>query len=195
MNPHRIKRVCLRSTQSLLTASFVIVSVACSTSEKATTTNEVGTTNHNIEVAHSSSRQGTKTESQGNVGGAQPVGQGRAPGASSSAENSAPRAPGGTPIDTSADDAEIKRLEQIADKRKGDAQARLELARAYATRAGRLTQAAQYRSALGDWRRATKLDPSNQEAQNMIATITSIFQQLNREPPAPGEEPPPLPFK
>jgi tetratricopeptide (TPR) repeat protein len=192
-----MKRVSLTRTRNLAAAIFVASGVACSTSENATSTNEVATTNSNIEVAHSSSRKGINTAPQDSVGGnaPHPAGQGRASGASGSPENSAPRSPGGTPIDTAADDAEIKRLEQIADKRKGDAQARLDLARAYAARASRLTQAAQYRSALGDWRRATKLDPSNEEAQNMIATITSIFQQLNREPPAPGEEPPPLPFK
>jgi len=191
-----MKRVNLTLTRNLLTAIFVAGGVACSTSENATSTNEVATTTSNIEVAHSSSRKGINIDPQGGVvgGNAQPAGQGRASSASGGAENPAPRSPGGTPIDTAADDAEIKRLEQVADKRKGDAQARLDLARAYATRASHLTQAAQYRSALGDWRRATKLDPSNEEAQNMIATITSIFQQLNREPPAPGEEPPPLPF-
>lgn len=199
VNSHSMKKIGLNLTGSLLTASLVASSIACGTAENAATTNNATTnnattTNANPEVARSSSQPQPNAEVLPGGFGIRRAGQGNAPKSPDATENSAPRAPGGTPIDTSADDAEIKRLEGIVGKRKADAQARLELARAYATRASRLTQAAQYRSALGDWRRATTLDPSNTEAQNMIATITSIFQQLNREPPAPGEEPPPLPF-
>lgn len=107
----------------------------------------------------------------------------------------APRVAGGTPIDTSAEDAEIKRLEQAIRKQASDAQTEQALARAYAVRAARLTEAQQYRAALGDWRRAVKLDPTNAEAQNMIATITNIMQSMNRPVPASGAEPSPLPFK
>lgn len=194
-----MKRICLNLTRSLLVACFVASGIACGTTENATTTNSsqtniATTTNREPEVAHSSSREFGNVEAIKSRGSTPFAEQQDGSKASSGAEKPAPRAAGGTPIDTAADDAEIKRLEAIVSKPKADAQARLALARAYATRASHLTQAAQYRSALGDWRRATKLDPSNQEAQNMIATITSIFQQLNREPPAPGEEPPPLPF-
>lgn len=189
-----MKRIGFNLTRSLLVACFVASGIACGTTENVTTTNSATTTNRKPEVAHSSSREFGNVEAIESRGSAPFAEQKDDSKASSGAEKPAPRSPGGTPIDTSADDAEIKRLEGIVGKRKADAQARLELARAYVTRASRLTQAAQYRSALGDWRRATKLDPSNTEAQNMIATITSIFQQLNREPPAPGEEPPPLPF-
>jgi hypothetical protein len=140
-----------------------------------------------VETPHSASQPSSLAGS--------PAGQ--SPGASYPAASggAAPRVPGGTPIETSQYDAEIKRLEQALSKRAGDVQTQGELARAYAARAAKLTEAQQYRSALGDWRRTAKLDAANAEAQNMIATITSIMQSMNRPVPAPGEEPPPLPFK
>lgn len=122
---------------------------------------------------------------------------GEIPQASSAAGHSgiAARTPGGTPVDTSLYDAEIKRLEQTLAKRKNDSEMQQELARAYAARAARLTEAQQYRSALGDWRRAAKLNSANEEAHTMIATITGIMRSMNRPVPAPGEEPTPLPYR
>lgn len=144
------------------------------------------TTTQRADVAHSSSPSTFPAQP--------PLGQ--APADSSGAyPAAAPRVPGGTPIETSAYDTEIKRLEQAVSKRANDAQAQQALASAYATRAARLTEAQQYRAALGDWRRAIKLDPANEQAQDMIATITGIMESMNRPVPAPGEEPAPLPFK
>jgi tetratricopeptide (TPR) repeat protein len=103
-------------------------------------------------------------------------------------------APGtGEPIDTSKYDAEIKRLEKQAEMRPGD-EARLALAKAYLARANALTQAKQYRAALGDYRRALRYDPDNEEARQWAATITGILQDMGREVPTEGNEPAPLPL-
>ena len=61
-------------------------------------------------------------------------------------------------------------------------------------RAVALTDARQYASALGDYRRAVKNDPENEEAKNWIDQIITIYGSLGRTPPPEGEEPPPLPF-
>jgi tetratricopeptide (TPR) repeat protein len=100
---------------------------------------------------------------------------------------------GGEAIDTSRYDDEIKRLEKQAEMRPGD-QARLALAKAYLARGNALTQAKQYRAALGDYRRALRYDPDNEEARQWAATITGILQQMGREVPTEGNEPPPLPL-
>ena len=94
---------------------------------------------------------------------------------------------GGTPIDTSALDAEIVKAEKSGDKKA--------LAAAYLTRANALVKAQQYASALGDFRKTVKNDSTNGEAQQWIMQITQIYNSMNREAPKEGEEPPPLPFK
>ena len=100
----------------------------------------------------------------------------------------------GEPIDTSKYDAEIKRLEKQAELRPGDDATRIALAKAYLARGNALTQARQYRAALGDYRRALRYDPDNEEARQWAATITGILQQMGREVPTEGNEPAPLPM-
>lgn len=102
-------------------------------------------------------------------------------------------AAGGSPIDTSEIDRDIKRLE-AGTKKNTDANTTQQLAKAYAARAAKLTGVRQYRAALGDWRRAARIDPANSEAREMVGTITSILQSMNRPVPAPGTEPTPLPL-
>ena len=105
------------------------------------------------------------------------------------------RSPMERAIDTSAMDAAIEKAALIFKQKPNDASAKTALADAYFARATALTEASQYRSALGDYRRGLKLDPANTEAKGMHDQIISIFQSLNREPPKEGAEPPPLPFK
>ncbi|MCP9494350.1 MAG: hypothetical protein MSG64_07840 [Pyrinomonadaceae bacterium MAG19_C2-C3] len=100
----------------------------------------------------------------------------------------------GTPIDTSAFDAEIARLEKDVKANPKEA-SKTTLAAAYLKRAQALTAAQQYRSALGDFRRTLTYEPNNKDAKEMETQIIAIFQSLNREAPAPGTEPAPLPFK
>lgn len=98
-------------------------------------------------------------------------------------------------IDTSEFDAEIAKAEKEYKRRSKDEKAKNDLADTYAKRAFALTEAAQYRAALGDFRKSLKLNPDNEEAKRMHDEIIRIFTSLNREPPKEGEEPPPLPFK
>ncbi|HTH37046.1 MAG TPA: tetratricopeptide repeat protein, partial [Pyrinomonadaceae bacterium] len=69
------------------------------------------------------------------------------------------------------------------------------LADAYFDRGFALTEARQYASATGDFRRALKLDPTHEEAKKWLDQIVGIYKMLKKEPPPEGEEPPPLPFK
>ncbi|MDQ6786652.1 MAG: tetratricopeptide repeat protein [Acidobacteriota bacterium] len=101
----------------------------------------------------------------------------------------------GNPIDTSEFDAEIsKNARNLKTKPKDDA-AKKSLAESYVRRGVALTDARQYASALGDYRRALKYDAGNEEAKKWIEEIMSIYAMLNREAPKEGEEPPPLPFE
>ena len=101
----------------------------------------------------------------------------------------------GTAIDTSEFDVAIAKAEKALKSAPNDATAKKNLAEAYAKRGFALTEAAQYRSAIGDFRKSLKLNAANKEVQEMNDQILSIYQSMKREPPKEGEEPPPLPFK
>lgn len=102
---------------------------------------------------------------------------------------------GGEPIDTSAFDASIADAEKNAKAKPSDEAAKKDLSQAYYRRAVALTDARQYASALGDYRRAVKYDPSNEEAKNWIDQIIMIYDSMNKSYPPEGQEPPPLPWK
>ena len=117
------------------------------------------------------------------------------PAATPAGTNIAPSAAGtGDPIDTSKYDAEIARLKKQTDREGGEASAHAALAKAYLARASALTEARQYRAALGDYRRTLRYDPGNEQAQEMSSMIVSILRKMGREVPAEGQEPTPLPF-
>ena len=117
-----------------------------------------------------------------------------APTTSGAKGNSAPMSTG-EPIDTSKLDAEIERYKNAAERKGGSGAAGVALAKAYADRGNALTQARQYRAALGDYRRALKYDPKNEAAEQGGAMIVMIMRQMGREVPPEGQEPAPLPFK
>lgn len=98
------------------------------------------------------------------------------------------------PIDVSEMTAEIEKAKAAYEKNPKDKKAQERLAQAYFKRAFALTEAAQYRAALGDFRKGLKLKPDDKDAKAMHDRILSIFASLKREPPKEGEEPPPLPF-
>lgn len=101
----------------------------------------------------------------------------------------------GDPIDTKEFDAAIAAAEVALKKTPNDGALKKRAADAYFARAMALTEPArQYASALGDFRRAAKYDPSNPEAKEWIDKIVMIYEGMNREYPKEGEEPPPLPF-
>ena len=110
------------------------------------------------------------------------------------ANGTTPARGGGDPIDTSTYDSAITAAEKRL-KEKGDDDAKKTLAEAYFERGFALTEARQYGSALGDYRRALKLDPTHEEAKKWLDQIVNIYSMMKREAPKEGAEPPPLPFK
>ncbi len=101
----------------------------------------------------------------------------------------------GDPIDTKEFDTAIAAAEIALKKSPNDTAVKKRLGDAYFKRGMALTTPArQYASALGDFRRAVKYDPSNEEAKGWIDQIIMIYDSMNKEYPKEGEEPPPLPF-
>lgn len=109
----------------------------------------------------------------------------------SSGENS----PMSKPVDVTELTANIEKAEKEFKAKSSDAKMKEALAVAYFERAFVLTEAAQYRAALGDFRKGLKLNPKDEKAKDMHDEIIRIFQSINRPPPKEGEEPAPLPFK
>ena len=101
----------------------------------------------------------------------------------------------GDPIDTTEFDAAIKTAEKTLSGKPNDAAAKKSLSQAYYKRAVALTDARQYASAIGDYRRVLKYEPGNSEAKDWIDKIIMIYGSLNKSYPQEGEEPPPLPFE
>ena len=114
------------------------------------------------------------------------------PPANSATQNPGGRNPMERAIDTAQMDADIAKTEKEYKQNPNDKTAKLALAAAYFVRAKALREVAQYRAALGDFRRGLKLDPENQEAKAMHDEIVRIFGEMKRELPKEGEEPPPL---
>ena len=104
---------------------------------------------------------------------------------------------GGEPIDTAKYDGVIAEAEKAYKAKPNDPAAKSNLADAYFDRGFALTDSAarQYAAALGDYRRALKIDPNHEEARKWHDQIVSIFRSLGKEPPKEGEEPAPLPFQ
>ncbi len=100
----------------------------------------------------------------------------------------------GDPIDTKELDAAIMAAEKTLKANSSDAEAKRALGAAFFKRASALTEARQYASALGDYRRTLKHDPANTEAKEWIDRIVMIYSSINKESPKEGEEPPPLPY-
>ena len=101
----------------------------------------------------------------------------------------------GSPIDTSAFDAEIAGAEKDLKAKPKDEAAKKVLAEAFLKRGTALTEVGQYASALGDYRNVLKYDAGNDAAETWIKKIIEIYNSINREAPNAGEEPPPLPFE
>ncbi len=102
---------------------------------------------------------------------------------------------GGTPIDTSTYDKDVNSAEAKLKASPASEQAKKELSQAFYKRAVALTEARQYASALGDYRRAVKYDASNTDAKDWIEKIIVIYDGMNKAYPKEGEEPEPLEYK
>lgn len=107
-------------------------------------------------------------------------------------ENASPMA---RAVDVAKLTEDIEKAKAVYDKNQKSDEAKKALAKAYFDRAFILTDAAQYRAAMGDFRKGLKLDPSDDKAQKMYDEIIRIFESIGREPPKEGEEPPPMPIK
>jgi len=103
--------------------------------------------------------------------------------------------PLGDPIDVTEYNEAIKTATKKEAAKPNDPQAKKDLGDAFFARGFALTEARQYASALGDYRRTIKYDPENQEAKTWIAKIESIYKLMKIDAPKVGEEPEPLPFK
>jgi tetratricopeptide (TPR) repeat protein len=116
----------------------------------------------------------------------------------SNSANSAPSG-GNSPMAKAVDVGEMTKTIDSAlaafKKNEKDSKAKTALSEAYFVRAFALTDAAQYRAALGDFRKGLKLDSANKEAKDMHDQILDIFKSIGREPPKEGEEPAPMPIK
>src|ERR1043165_4388339 len=145
---------------------------ACSGGSSTSTTSTQTATNQNTVSTNQT------TVSQGSTQSAHTTATAASPRAAT------PSAAGmGEPVDTSKYDAEIKRLEERGKKKAGDQATQLALAKAYADRGDALTGVRQYRAALGDYRRALRLDPNNEQAKQMSGTIISILKSMGRDVP------------
>lgn len=170
-----------------LLSLFAIISIGCGGSaptQTQTQTNSNATTTASTPkkeerqtvAAHTTETQKPMT-SQSNSGG-----------------SNAPSSPMQKAVDVSAQTAAIEKAEKDYKAKPADAKAKEALATAYFERAFVLTDAAQYRAAIGDFRKGLKLNPDDKEAKGMHDQIVSIFKIIGREPPKEGEEPAPLPF-
>lgn len=100
----------------------------------------------------------------------------------------------GDPIDTAKFDAIIVASDRAVNTKPGDESLKKAAAKAYFDRGFALTEARQYAAALGDYRKALKLDPTNAEAKKWIEQIIKIYDGIGKSYPKEGEEPPALPF-
>ncbi|MCB1025054.1 MAG: membrane lipoprotein lipid attachment site-containing protein [Acidobacteria bacterium] len=101
----------------------------------------------------------------------------------------------GDPIDTKGFDESIAAAEKAVKADPNNAAAKTALADAFYKRGFALTEARQYAAAIGDYRAALKYQPEHEDAKKWIATITGIYNSMNREIPKEGEEPKALEFK
>ena len=165
-----------------------LISIGCSSvAQQANTTTNANTT-INASTATAKSNDSLVVSSHS-------TNAGKTVAPSSDKPTSSTESPMARPIDTAEMTADIERAEKQYQKNQKDEKAKDELAKAYFVRATALTGAAQYRAALGDYRKGLKLNPNDEEARSMHDQILSIFKQIGREPPKEGEEPQPLPFK
>jgi len=170
--------------RKIITLSFLtIVTIGCGNATRQTANTNIATQksdNSLVVSSHSSDTEKIAPAQQSKTDSNAP------------AKDSSPMA---RPIDVSQMTADVEKAEKSFKQNQKDEKAKEKLSEAYFSRAFALTEAAQYRAALGDYRKVLKLNPNNADARAMHDRIISILKSFNREPPKEGEEPPPLPFK
>ena len=122
------------------------------------------------------------------------VGCNNAPEVNNRTANTAATAPSPSPerpLEGASLDAEIQRLEKLAERNPGEDSVTRPLAAAYVRRGNTLRAAGDLRGALKDYRSAIKYDEDNEEAQKNIA---EIVPQVEGEKTGEYGEPAPLPI-
>ena len=117
-----------------------------------------------------------------------------APGGNNRTANTAAPAPSPAaerPLEGASLDAEIQRLEKLAERNPGEDSVTKPLAAAYVRRGNTLRAAGDLRAALKEYRSAIKYDEDNEEAQKNIA---DIVPQVEGEKTGEYGEPAPLPI-
>jgi tetratricopeptide (TPR) repeat protein len=168
----------------IIAISLTLFFIGCNSASKQTTNTNVSAQKSNdssVVSSHSSGAEKSALTPQSKT---------------SSNASSSESSPMARAVDVSQMTADIEKAEKSFRQNQKDEKARGKLAETYFARAFALTEAAQYRAALGDFRKGLKLNPNNADARAMHDRIIDIFQNsLHREPPNEGEEPTPLPFK
>ena len=164
---------------SLFISIFTFANLACTNSSQpvANTNTNVSTNAKKADDATVSSHSAEKPTSATSTN-------------SASTSSSSPMAKA---VDVTAMTAKIDKADKDFKAKPKDEKAKQALATAYFERAFALTEAAQYKSALGDFRKGLKLNPDDKEAKAMHDQIITIFKSIGREPPKEGEEPPAMP--
>jgi cytochrome c-type biogenesis protein CcmH/NrfG len=111
--------------------------------------------------------------------------------ASASPQASGANADAAATTDVSQLDAEIGRLEKLAEKNPGDDDARAALSKAYVSRGHAMRAAQRMRDALMDYQRALRVNPDNEDAQRAAAEISPFVEG---EQTGENGEPAPLPI-
>jgi tetratricopeptide (TPR) repeat protein len=117
------------------------------------------------------------------------------PGAENSNSGKTKWTQSGDPIDTKELDAAIASADKALKVKPDDGEAKSTLAECYFNRAMALTEARQYASALGDYRRTLKYNPDHEQAKQWVDQILMIYNSMGREAPPDGKEPRPLTVK
>ncbi len=163
-----------------------LISIGCGAAS-----NQTATSNNNVAVVQSSNAATVRPPNDSPIVSSHSTDAKEKPPAPSADKpaSTSTESPMARPIDVAQMNADIEKAEA---EYKKNPKAKEALAKAYFIRATALTDAAQYRSALGDYRKGLKLDPNDEDAKKMHDQIISIFQQIGREPPKEGDEPKPL---
>lgn len=178
----------------LILTTFALFTAACG--NQTPPAEQTSQTNVNVEVKRSDDNLMVSSHSQNQAQTATvPTGNQSGNSANSTGAKPVNNSPMARSVDVTKMTEGIEKAKTAYDKNTKSDEAKKTLASAYFERAFALTEAAQYRAALGDFRKGLKLEPENEDAKKMHDQIINIFESIGREPPKEGEEPPPMPIK
>lgn len=185
----RLRLVIINKMRKFLIVSLALISINCGTAAQQSAVN-----NTNNAVVQTGNATNNRSSNDSAIVSSHSTDAPEKPNAlpSNKPASASTESPMARPIDVAGMTADIEKAESELKK---NPKAKTDLAKAYFIRATALTGAAQYRAALGDYRKGLNLDPNDEDAKKMHDQIISIFKQIGREPPKEGEEPKPLPMQ